>query len=108
MSEQSGVLRTWMQGALLLVWHGNGDAFLPLLTRGAGGTSIGEDIRKLEHGQHIVSGTPGRVFDMIRRRSLRTKNIKMLILDESDELLNMGFKDQIYDVYRYLPPATQV
>ena len=73
-----------------------------------GGTSIGEDIRKLDYGQHIVSGTPGRVFDMIRRRHLRTKNIKMLILDESDELLNMGFKDQIYDVYRYLPPATQV
>ncbi|WFD16410.1 RNA helicase [Malassezia arunalokei] len=73
-----------------------------------GGTSIGEDIRKLEYGQHIVSGTPGRVFDMIRRRHLRTKNIKMLIMDESDELLNMGFKDQIYDIYRYLPPATQV
>jgi ATP-dependent RNA helicase len=73
-----------------------------------GGTSIGEDIRKLEYGQHVVSGTPGRVFDMIRRRSLRTRNIKMLIMDEADELLNKGFKDQIYDVYRYLPPATQV
>lgn len=73
-----------------------------------GGTSIGEDIRKLEYGQHVVSGTPGRVFDMIRRRSLRTRNVKMLILDEADELLNKGFKDQIYDVYRYLPPATQV
>ena len=73
-----------------------------------GGTSIGEDIRKLEYGQHIVSGTPGRVFDMIRRRALRTRNIKMLVLDEADELLNKGFKDQIYDVYRYLPPATQV
>ncbi|KIY49416.1 DEAD-domain-containing protein [Fistulina hepatica ATCC 64428] len=73
-----------------------------------GGTSIGEDIRKLEYGQHVVSGTPGRVADMIRRRSLRTRNIKMLVLDEADELLNKGFKDQIYDVYRYLPPATQV
>jgi len=73
-----------------------------------GGTSVGEDIRKLEHGQHIVSGTPGRVFDMIRRRCLRTRNVKMLILDEADELLNQGFKNQIYDIYRYLPPATQV
>lgn len=73
-----------------------------------GGTSIGEDIRKLEYGQHVVSGTPGRVFDMIRRRSLRTRNVKMLVLDEADELLNKGFKDQIYDIYRYLPPATQV
>ncbi|KAF9283479.1 RNA helicase [Mortierella alpina] len=73
-----------------------------------GGTSIGEDIRQLDHGQHVVVGTPGRVFDMIRRRNLRTKNIKMMVLDESDELLNQGFKDQIYDVYRYLPPSTQV
>ncbi|KAI8647326.1 ATP-dependent RNA helicase FAL1 [Parasitella parasitica] len=73
-----------------------------------GGTNIGEDIRKLEAGSQVISGTPGRVFDMIRRRSLRTRNIKMLVLDEADELLNLGFKDQIYDVYRYLPPGTQV
>jgi len=73
-----------------------------------GGKSVGEDIRKLENGVHIVSGTPGRVFDMISRRSLRTRNIKMLILDEADEMLSRGFKEQIYDVYRYLPPATQV
>ena len=73
-----------------------------------GGTSISEDIQKLKHGQHVVSGTPGRVFDMIRRNTLRTRNIKMLVLDEADELLNKGFKDQIYDVYRYLPPNTQV
>lgn len=73
-----------------------------------GGTSVGEDIRKLDYGQHVVSGTPGRVFDMIRRRNLRTRHIKMLVLDEADELLNKGFKDQIYDVYRYLPPNTQV
>ena len=72
-------------------------------------TSINrEDMRKLEDGQHIVVGTPGRVFDMIRRRTLRTRGIKMLVLDEADEMLNKGFKEQIYDVYRYLPPATQV
>lgn len=46
--------------------------------------------------------------DMIKRRVLRTRAIKMLVLDESDEMLNKGFKEQIYDVYRYLPPATQV
>ena len=73
-----------------------------------GGTNVGEDIRKLDYGQHVVSGTPGRVSDMIRRRHLRTRNIKMLVLDEADELLNRGFKEQIYDVYRYLPPGTQV
>lgn len=73
-----------------------------------GGKSIGEDIRKLEAGQHIVSGTPGRVFDMISRRTLNTRNIKMLVLDEADEMLSRGFKDQIYDIYRYLPHSTQV
>ncbi|XP_057545447.1 eukaryotic initiation factor 4A-3-like [Amaranthus tricolor] len=73
-----------------------------------GGKSVGEDIRKLEYGVHVVSGTPGRVCDMIKRRTLRTRNIKLLILDESDEMLSRGFKDQIYDVYRYLPPELQV
>ena len=42
-----------------------------------GGTNLGEDIRKLDFGQHVVSGTPGRVFDMIRRRTLRTRSIKV-------------------------------
>ena len=73
-----------------------------------GGTSLGDDIKKLDYGQHIVSGTPGRVIDMIHRRHLKTRNIKILILDEADEMLNKGFKEQIYDVYRYLPPQTQV
>ena len=65
-------------------------------------------MRKLEAGVHMVSGTPGRVFDMIKRRSFRTREIKLLVLDEADEMLNQGFKEQIYDVYRYLPPNTQV
>eukprot|EP00965_Chrysotila_dentata_P058241 1931113-Pleurochrysis_carterae.AAC.1 len=45
---------------------------------------------------------------MIRRRNLRTRAIKMLVIDEADEMLSKGFKEQIYDIYRYLPPATQV
>jgi len=73
-----------------------------------GGKSIGEDIRRLDYGVQIVSGTPGRVFDMIRRRHLRTKTLKMFVIDEADEMLNRGFKEQIYDIYRYLPPEIQV
>ncbi|KAG9441933.1 hypothetical protein H6P81_017787 [Aristolochia fimbriata] len=72
-----------------------------------GGKRIGEDVKKLENGVHVVSGTPGRVHDMIKRRTLRTKAIKLLVLDESDEMLSRGFKEQIYDVYRYLPPEIQ-
>merc|ERR1711920_1086187 len=64
-----------------------------------GGTNIGDDIRKLDYGQHIVVGTPGRIYDMIRRRNLRTRSIKCLILDEADEMLSKGFHEQIYDVY---------
>ena len=73
-----------------------------------GGKSIGEDVRRLDYGVQVVSGTPGRVFDMIRRRNLRTRALKMLVIDEADEMLNRGFKEQIYDIYRYLPPSTQV
>jgi ATP-dependent RNA helicase len=72
-----------------------------------GGNSIQEDERRLEHGVQIVSGTPGRVFHMIQERHLRTRSIKMLIMDEADEMLNRGFKEQVYDIYRYLPYATQ-
>lgn len=73
-----------------------------------GGKSVGEDIRTLQSGVHVVSGTPGRVFDMIKRRALKTRNLKMLVIDEADEMLGRGFKEQLYDIYRYLPPETQV
>lgn len=70
-----------------------------------GGRNVNEDVNKFEHGVHIVSGTPGRVFDMIQRRTFKTQSIKMLVLDEADEMLNLGFKKQVYDIYRYLPPG---
>jgi len=73
-----------------------------------GGKSIGDDIRTLQAGVQVVSGTPGRVYDMIKRRILKTKAIKMLVIDEADEMLGRGFKEQLYDIYRYLPPQTQV
>jgi translation initiation factor 4A len=73
-----------------------------------GGTNVREDMRKLEMGVHIVVGTPGRVYDMINRRSFKTETIKLFILDEADEMLSRGFKDQIYEVFRYLPTSVQV
>jgi len=66
-----------------------------------GGKSVGDDIRALDRGVHIVSGTPGRVFDMIKRKNLKTKNIKIIVLDEADEMLGLGFREQIYDIYRF-------
>jgi len=74
-----------------------------------GGKSLGLDLKAMEQNQaQIVSGTPGRVYDLIQRRALNTKSLKALIIDEADEMLNHGFKEQIYDIYRYLPPQTQV
>jgi len=73
-----------------------------------GGTNVREDIRKLENGVHVVVGTPGRVFDMINRRALRTETIRAFVLDEADEMLSRGFKDQIYDVFKFMPQKCQV
>ena len=70
-----------------------------------GGKSIEEDVETLQLGVQIVSGTPGRVYDMINRKALKTKSMRMLILDEADEMLNGNFKSQIYELYRYLPPV---
>ncbi|KAG0201981.1 translation initiation factor eIF4A, partial [Mortierella sp. GBA30] len=73
-----------------------------------GGTNVREDMKILETGAQVVVGTPGRVFDMINRGALKTDSMKMFILDEADEMLSRGFKDQIYDVFQRLPPSTQV
>jgi translation initiation factor 4A len=73
-----------------------------------GGTNVRDDQRKLDEGVQIVVGTPGRVNDMIQRQSLKTDSIKTFVLDEADEMLSRGFKDQIYEVFRSLPNDVQV
>merc|ERR1712003_101896 len=73
-----------------------------------GGTAVRDDIRTLQNGVHVVVGTPGRVFDMINRRALRLADTKIFALDEADEMLSRGFKDQIYDVFKFLPEQVRV
>ena len=73
-----------------------------------GGVSLNKDIKALESGVHVVSGTPGRVNDMINRQHLDTRNIKMLVIDEADEMLQKNFKSQLYECYRGLPHDTQI
>jgi len=73
-----------------------------------GGTIVREDIQILQKGVQIVVGTPGRVNDMIGRNALRLNQLKMFVLDEADEMLSRGFKEQIYDVFQFLPPEVQV
>ncbi len=73
-----------------------------------GGTAVRDDIRTLQDGVHVVVGTPGRVYDMINRRALLLDDVKLFVLDEADEMLSRGFKDQIYDVFKYMPETVQV
>ena len=73
-----------------------------------GGTAVRDDIRTLQAGVQVVVGTPGRVYDMINRRALRLDAMKIFALDEADEMLSRGFKDQIYDVFKFLPENVQV
>jgi len=72
-----------------------------------GGTAVRDDIRTLQEGVHVVVGTPGRVYDMIQRRALRLESVKLFVLDEADEMLSRGFKEQIYDVFKYMPETVQ-
>ena len=73
-----------------------------------GGTVVREDIEKLRSGVQLVVGTPGRVFDMAEKGHLRTDSLTTFVLDEADEMLNTGFKEQIYDVFSLLPSNVQV
>jgi translation initiation factor 4A len=57
---------------------------------------------------HIICGCPGRVFDMMRRDRLSSKTIKLIILDEADEMLSAGFKEQVYNIFQYLDTNVQV
>jgi ATP-dependent RNA helicase DeaD len=68
-----------------------------------GGAPIGPQISKLKAGAQIVAGTPGRVLDHIRRKTLDTSGIRMLVLDECDEMLSMGFQEEIENIISYLP-----
>ena len=74
-----------------------------------GGTSVDGDKNKLDNNPpHIVVGTPGRVHDMIRRKYLTVKNLKVLVLDEADEMLSTGFKEQMYKIFQFMPNNIQI
>jgi translation initiation factor 4A len=73
-----------------------------------GGTLVRDDVERINAGVHVIVGTPGRVFDMIDRKVLSTASLKMFALDEADEMLSRGFKEQIYEIFQRLPPTVQV
>ena len=74
-----------------------------------GGTLVRDDnMRRLEAGVHCVLGTPGRVYDMIQRRALNLASVRQFVLEDFDEMLSRGFKDQVHSITQLLPPATQI
>ena len=60
-----------------------------------GGTSIGQDIKNLKQGTHVVVGTPGRIHDMMKHGIFKTDYLRLFVMDEADEMLSRGFKQQI-------------
>jgi translation initiation factor 4A len=64
-----------------------------------GGTKVRDDVARLKEGVHIVVGTPGRVADMLARKVWDVSHVKLFVLDEADELLSCGFKDEIEDIF---------
>eukprot|EP01080_Neovahlkampfia_damariscottae_P010345 gene10345-2759_t len=73
-----------------------------------GGTNVKDDILALKEGVQIVVGTPGRVIHMISDGCMNVNTLKMLAIDEADEMLSIGFKDQIYEIFQFLPEKMQV
>eukprot|EP01070_Trichotokara_eunicae_P003351 Trichotokara_eunicae@DN3306_c0_g1_i2.p1 len=73
-----------------------------------GGTDVHADRKELEKGVHIVVGTPGRVLDMTEKKTLRPESIKLLVVDEADEMLSRGFKAQLQHLFKLLRGEIQV
>jgi ATP-dependent RNA helicase DeaD len=72
-----------------------------------GGAPMGEQLDKLAEGAEIVVGTPGRIFDHLRRKTLRLEEAMVSVLDEADEMLNMGFFEEVTRILDHLPDTCQ-
>ncbi|MBK8815064.1 MAG: ATP-dependent RNA helicase DbpA [Methylococcaceae bacterium] len=72
-----------------------------------GGVPFGPQVDSLRHGVHIVVGTPGRLQEHLRKRSLRLTNLKILVLDEADRMLDMGFEEAVTEVISHAPTHRQ-
>jgi translation initiation factor 4A len=74
-----------------------------------GGSFIDDDAEEMrKNPPHVIVGCPGRVYDMIKRRHINANQLKLVILDEADEMLSSGFKEQVYNVFQYLNKNVQI
>jgi translation initiation factor 4A len=72
-----------------------------------GGTPVRDDKRAMATGINIVIGTPGRTLQLLQERSIRSEDIELFILDEADEMLSRGFKEQVQQIFSYMPERIQ-
>lgn len=93
-AEEIRKLTKYMQGIKVLAIYG--------------GQDISRQIRALSQGVQIIVGTPGRVMDHLRRHTIKTTDIKMIVLDEADEMLNMGFREDIETILEDMPKEHQM
>lgn len=73
-----------------------------------GGKSIDHDVKNIENSPQIIVGTPGRIHHLIRKKKIQPNTIKFLIFDEADEMLSIGFKEQIYNIFQFLENDVQI
>jgi translation initiation factor 4A len=76
--------------------------------RVVGGTRVSECIDDLRKDPHVIVGTPGRIIDMLQKQHIYTDKLKMVVIDEADEMLSQGFQEMIYTIFTGIPKETQV
>ena len=72
-----------------------------------GGTGVEDNFKSLDSGAQFIIGTPGRVYDMMKRYVLKTNKLTSFVMDEADEMLSKGFKDQVYEIFQFIPNGCQ-
>lgn len=72
-----------------------------------GGTPISHQMRQLDYGVDIAVGTPGRIIDLLNRGSLNLKDVQFVVLDEADQMLQVGFQEDVEKILERLPPKRQ-
>lgn len=73
-----------------------------------GGTSTHDNMRELDSGRQIAIGTPGRIYDMMNRGYFKTDELDLVVIDEADEMLRLGFKEQIREIFKFMQDKTQI
>ena len=74
-----------------------------------GGTSVADDIREMNSKKpHIIIGSPGRVYDLMQRGAIDTKSLHLVVMDEADELLSSGFRENVHDIFQFFKETIQV